>query len=123
MGARRCRRRGVILRSDLFGGTVFSPYSATGHASPVLRGLIAGQIQEDAPSSGNASSVDVLPEGFRQPRGTRDGGVVPVPTLIVPKKLAMCPFCGGKKGINHDESAMVWGCRDRQDADGDSGFE
>jgi hypothetical protein len=43
--------------------------------------------------------------------------------LIVRKKLAMCLFCGGKKGIDHDGSAMVRGCRDRQDADCDGGFE
>ena len=75
------------------------------------------------PSSGNASSVDVLSEGFRPPRGTRDGWSVLVPTLTVRKKSAMNLFCGGKKGIDHGDSAMVPGCRDRQDADGDGDFE
>ena len=100
-----------------------SPYNDTGHASPVLRGLTIGHSQEGMPSSGNASSVDVLSEGFRPPRGTRDGWSVLVPTLTVRKKSAMNLFCGGKKGIDHGDSAMVPGCRDRQDADGDGDFE
>ncbi len=94
-----------------------------GHASPVLRGLSAGQAQEDAPLLGNVSFVDELPEGFGPPRGTRDGGFVPVPTLIVRKKPAMYLFCGGKKEVDHDELAMVQGCRNRQDADGDGVFK
>ena len=75
------------------------------------------------PSSGSASSVDVLPEGFRPPRGTRGGGFVLVPMLTVRKKLAMRLFCGGKKGINHDDSAMVWRCQDQQDANIDGNFK
>jgi hypothetical protein len=75
------------------------------------------------PSSGNASSVDVLSEGFRPPRGTRDEWFVLVPMLTVRKKPAMYLFCGGKKRIDHDDSAMVPGCRDRQDANGDGDFE
>jgi hypothetical protein len=35
----------------------------------------------------------------------------------------MSLFFGGKKGIDHDDSAMVRGCRDRQDADGVGGFD
>lgn len=111
------------MRSDLLGGTVFSPYIDMGHASPALRGLTAGLAQEGMLSSGNASSVDVLPEGVRRSRGTRDAGFVLVPTLTVRKKPAMSLFCGGKKGIDHDDSAMVRGCRDRQDADGVGGFD
>ena len=94
-----------------------------GHASPVLRGLTAGHAQEGMPLSGNASSVDVLPEGFRPPRRTRYVGFVLVPTLTVRKKPAMSLFCGGKKGIDHDDSAMVRGCQDRQETDGVGGFD
>ena len=83
-------------------------------------GLTAGQTQEGVPSPPGA---DMLRGVFRRPRGMRDGGGVLIPTLIVRKKTAMRLFCGGKKGGDHDDSAMVWGRRERRDANDGGGFK
>ena len=81
------------------GGIVFAPYNGTGHSNPALHGLTAGHAHEGMPSPQIPLFLDLLPEGVFRPRGTRDGGVVLIPTLIVHRKTAMRLFCGGKKGL------------------------
>ena len=87
----------LLSASALVGGIAFAPYSDTGHANPALCGLTAGHAHEGMPLSGFIPFLDVLPRGVFRPRGTRDGGVVLIPTLTVRKKTAMHLFCGGKK--------------------------
>ena len=113
----------LLSASALVGGIAFAPYSDTGHANPALCGLTAGHAHEGMPLSGFIPFLDVLPRGVFRPRGTRDGGVVLIPTLTVRKKTAMHLFCGGKKGFDHDGSAMVRRCRKRIDANGGDNFK
>jgi hypothetical protein len=56
-------------------------------------------------------------------RTKRVVGVVLIPTMTACKKLAMCLFCGGKKGVNHVKIVMVCGCHFCLFAKGIGGFE
>ena len=74
-------------------------------------GLTSGHDQVRRTSLGKAVMGRVTMDGVFRRRVIRVGGVVLIPLLTACRKLAMCLFCGGKKGVDHDEIDMGRGCR------------
>ncbi len=78
--------------------------------TPALRGLTGGHDHKGMPSL-DVILMGTMLMGVFHRRMTRVVGVVLIPMLTACRKLAMCLFCGGKKGVDHGEIDMVWGCR------------
>ncbi len=77
---------------------------------PALRRLTGGHDHEGMPSF-DATLMGTMLMGVFRRRMTRVVGLVLIPTLTACRKLAMCFFCGGKKGVDHGKIDMVRACR------------
>jgi hypothetical protein len=78
---------------------------------PPLRGLTGGHGNKYVPLLDAALSGTMSMGLVFRLRMTRVVGVVLIPMLTACRKLAMCLFCGGKKGVDHGKIDTVRGCQ------------